>query len=125
MLQNKAREAIHSYVYGWKENNPEKILKYLSKDCKIIESHGPTYTGIEKVKKWIKDWFSNGSRVNHWEITSFYFANNAAFFEWEFECEVDNQIDSISGSSIVLFEQNKISYMREYRTTNPLHEWQA
>ena len=33
------RKLIEKYVEGWKEGNAVEILKTLSEDCVIIESH--------------------------------------------------------------------------------------
>jgi len=113
-----AKTLIQEYVDGWKENNAKKILDVITPDCVIIESHGPVYRGKEKVAEWINDWIKNKSLVSKWDIASFYeISPDKAAFEWVFECTVNGTRHSIDGVSIVFFKENKINYIREYRTT--------
>jgi hypothetical protein len=113
------KELVQRYVDGWKENDDEKILGTITPDCVIIESHGPVYRGREEASAWINDWIRKGSLVNRWNITSFYeIPPDKAVFEWMFECTVKGILHAIEGISIVSFKENKIGYMREYRTIN-------
>lgn len=123
MTQNNAFKLIQSYVHGWKENSISKVLEPLASDCEIIESHGPIYRGVDNVKKWVEVWLQSNGKVNQWDITSFYFVDDIATFEWVFGCIVDNKTYHIEGISIVHFKDNKISYLREYRMTKPAFKW--
>ncbi|MBI2029782.1 nuclear transport factor 2 family protein [Candidatus Gottesmanbacteria bacterium] len=113
------RKLINNYVDGWKRNNLELIVSTLSQDCIIIESHGPMYKGVNEIKSWVKEWIEAGSYVTKWGITSFYFIKDIAFFEWNFKCLLSGNKHELDGISIVKFKNNKISYIREYRTTKP------
>lgn len=123
MIQNDAFRLIQSYVDGWKENDISKITEPLAFDCQIIESHGPIYKGVEKVRKWVEVWIKSNGKVTQWDITSFYVVEDTATFEWVFDCIVNNKTYHIEGISIVHFKDNKISYLREYRMTKPSFEW--
>lgn len=124
-MEQKARELIEQYVTGWKENNGEKIICSLTDDCVIIESHGPTYRGVEQVKKWVELWKKEYGTVIKWDITSFYFieTSTTAFFEWEFVCNVNNKQYELPGISIVKCTDNKISFLHEYRMTKKTFDW--
>lgn len=123
MTKNEALKQVKLYVDGWKANDVTKILETLASDCEIIESHGPIYQGIYKVKEWVKIWIQSGGQVNTWNITSFYFVDDVTTFEWTFDCFVNKKAYHIEGVSIARFNKNKISYLREYRMTKPSFKW--
>jgi hypothetical protein len=122
MTTNKGG-AIQTYIDGWKENNLEKILSSLAKGCKIIESHGPTYNGIDQVKKWVEVWLKANGVVRRWDVASLYIIEGGAVFEWIFECFVDGKDYYLEGISVVVFENGKIKYLREYRSTKKPFDW--
>lgn len=126
-MKNSAQRLILTYVDGWKKNRIEKILAPLTKDCVIVESHGPTYHGASQIKKWVLFWIKEKGRVLHWDITSFYFLEKEriAFFEWDFACRVRGKDHKLFGISIVKFRNEKISFIHEYRMTKDQYNWSA
>jgi hypothetical protein len=125
MNRQNASQLITAYVEGWKINNPAQIIDTLASDCVIVESHGPTYHGLEITTQWIEGWLGRGDTVDRWDVTSFCFdeAKQTAVFEWEFECTSDDVHYKIDGISIADFEDGKIVGLREYRMTEPPYEW--
>jgi ketosteroid isomerase-like protein len=119
MDDQEAKRLIAAYVEGWRGDDLQKIVSALSPDCIVIESHGPTFRGLEAIRQWVENWIAAGSRVDRWDITSFHFLEDSATFEWDFECAADGQHYHIEGVSIVEFSAGKISAMREYRRTGP------
>ena len=109
------RDVIDQYVLGWNKGNREQILNTVTDDCEIIESHGPKYSGKAEVEKWIDEWIKTNSVIHKWEVTSFYEVDDHVFFEWYFECVVENKKHSIEGMSIGRIKNGKIKYLREYR----------
>src|SRR6266508_703559 len=83
-----AERLVHAYVEGWRTGDRAKILGTLAPDCVIVESYGPTYTGEDRIARWIDTWLGAGNTVDRWELTSLEVtaAGTACFFEWEFEC---------------------------------------
>jgi hypothetical protein len=124
MEREQAKRLVTYYVQGWKDSNPALILSTLAPDCLIIESHGPTYRGIEHVKQWVDVWFAHGGIVNQWEITSFYCEGSTATFEWAFDCTVDGDRYTFEGCSVVHFDAAHIRSIREYRMTDPAYDWE-
>ena len=126
-MQIKAKQLIQTYVDGWKENNIHKILKPLTDDCIIVESHGPTYHGKEQIRQWFAFWKEEKGKVLHWDIESFYFTQeeNTAFFEWDFACNVRGKDYHLPGVSLVKFNKNKICHIHEYRMTHEAYAWKA
>jgi hypothetical protein len=123
--RQEAHQLIIAYIEGWKINNPAQIIDTLATDCIIIESHGPTYRGLDIATQWIAGWLGRGDTVDRWDITTFCFdeVKQTAVFEWEFECTAGGVHYEIDGSSIVEFEDDKIVGLREYRMTESPYEW--
>ncbi len=125
MDASAAHQLILQYVEGWKLANSDMILDTLHPECVVIESYGPTYRGMDTVARWIKAWFVDGNCVNSWDVTSFHFADDTCFFEWDFRCTYDGNRAGFEGSSIARFGTEKIIYLREYAMTAPRYEWQG
>jgi ketosteroid isomerase-like protein len=141
MNEQKARFLFEAYFEGWKKNDLNLILSTLADDCIISESHGPTYHGLDHVRQWIENWFSEGSTVDRWDITSILITDSlalntpdedgvegsdpvmAAAGEWIFECTVNGEPYRIEGITLMEFKQGKIAILREYRRTQPLFDW--
>jgi hypothetical protein len=127
MNRQEAQRLITAYIKGWKINNPAQVIATLAPDCVAVESHGPTYRGLEVATQWIESWLGAGNTVDRWDIASFCFDETelVAAFEWEFECTADGVHYEIDGISIVEFEDGKIAMLREYRMTEPPYEWKS
>jgi hypothetical protein len=125
MDRQKAYDLINAYIEGWKINDPAQIIATLAPDCVIIESHGPTYRGLDVATRWIESWLGGGNTVDRWDIASFCFdeVEQVAIFEWGFECKADGVHYEIDGISIAEFEDGRIVGLREYRMTEPPYEW--
>ena len=113
-------QLILRYTEGWVTENRDQILSTLDPACLIIESYGPTYRGKEMVGRWFDSWFAPGNGVNRWEVTSFYTADEACFFEWIFECTYAGNRSSFEGASVARVSQGKIIFLREYAMTAPV-----
>lgn len=125
MNRQDARQLITAYVEGWKINKPAQIIDTLATDCVVVESHGPTYRGLDVAAQWIEGWLGAGNIVDRWDITSFCFdeAEQNAVFEWKFECISDGVRYKIDGISIAELAGGKIVALREYRMTETPYEW--
>ncbi len=118
-----AENLIRLYVAGWCEGDADKILGTVAPDCVVIESHGPTYRGRDRIAQWVETWFGAGGEVLLWEIRSLEVAGDAGFFEWSFACRWLGEGYDFEGASAVRFKGGRLSYIREYATTAPLFEW--
>jgi hypothetical protein len=124
LAKEKAFELFSTYVEGWKENNISKIISPLLMSCKVIESHGPTYYGINDIKKWFELWMEANSKIITWDIHSFYYCEDTtAIFEWEFHCISHQQHYAFPGITVVKYEQDKIAFLHEFRMTHSAYDW--
>lgn len=117
-----AERLVRGYVDGWREGDRARILAPLDPGVVIVESHGPTYRGVETVARWIDEWLAAGARVDRWEITSMLVAGDACAFEWGFACTVGRDRWEFDGASVVRFADGRIAGIREYRMTEPPRE---
>jgi ketosteroid isomerase-like protein len=126
MQKKDAFELIKKYIFGWKENNLSMIISCLNEHCIVIESHGPIYQGISEIEQWYKFWLEAGSKIIKWNILSFSFCEKEqiAFVEWDFSCISNRTECSLLGISVVKFTEQKISFIHEYRMTQPGYRWE-
>jgi hypothetical protein len=61
-----ALDLVQQYMNGWKQNNLPLIISCLTKNCIVIESHGPTYHGIEAIERWFQFWVEAKSTIIHY-----------------------------------------------------------
>lgn len=124
MDSDKAKHLIQNYIEGWKQNNAQKIVRQLARNCLIIESHGPTYHGVNDVKSWVDTWIKGGYKVDKWDIVSFNQFEDKCVFEWIFEFSSSKtEKRTIEGITTATFKAGKINFLREYRTTKPPYNW--
>ena len=123
MKAEAAENLIRSYVEGWRKGDVAKILGAAAADCVVTEAHGPTYRGTDRIKQWVETWFGAGGVVHVWEIDSLTTTGEAGFFEWSFACTWQGERYEFEGVSVIRFEEDGISYIREYMTTAPLYDW--
>ncbi|HEX4045178.1 MAG TPA: nuclear transport factor 2 family protein [Gammaproteobacteria bacterium] len=118
---------IQQYINGWKQNDIAMITAPLAENCIIIESHGPTYHGIQSITRWFELWQAANSSILQWNIVSFsfYAETQIAFCEWDFAC-ISNDIKyALLGISKVQFLKEKISFIHEYRMTKAPYVWRG
>ena len=86
----------------------------------VIESHGPTYTGIDALSEWLEGWVAAGDVVHHWTLTSLVESQDGtqAAAEWEFACTADGVRYDITGASFVMARDGKLVRVHEYRMTD-------
>jgi hypothetical protein len=118
---------IQLYINGWKQNDITMITAPLAENCIVIESHGPTYYGMQSIKHWFELWQAANSSIVQWDIVSFSFDAKAqiAFCEWDFACISNDVKYALLGISKVKFLEEKISLIHEYRMTNVPYAWRG
>lgn len=127
MIEEVSFNLIHKYINGWKKNDLPMILSCLSENCIIIESHGPVYNGISNVEDWFNFWLEAKSTIEKWDILSIYFCKKekTAFVEWDFSCISNGAQYSLPGISVIKFDEQKISFIHEYRMTHQAYTWEG
>ena len=112
--------SIENYIQGWIDGDIEKVLRVLSENCGIIESHGPKFVGKEQVRIWMNGWKERGGEIREWKVIKIVQGDDAAAIEWEFECLDRGREYKFSGASIITFQDGLICRITEYmRTQKP------
>lgn len=122
MDHSLAEQLVRTYIEGWKEYNPTKILGTLDPEGVLIESDGEVFRGAQKIISEVEKRIAGEYgpwKINRWDITAIAVADELCFLEWAFEGG-----QSFEGASLIRFRQGKISSVREYCTTGPLYESQ-
>ncbi len=79
------REKIISLWFNmWLQGKDTGILDIFSPDVLYIESWGPRYSGVEKVKHWFVEWNTRGT-VLQWDIKQFFHKKDQTIVEWYFK----------------------------------------
>ena len=99
----------------WLQQRDLGIDKIFSHDAIYIESWGPEYKGIEKIKWWFQEWNTRG-KVLVWEIKQYFHKENQTVVEWYFENFMeDGKKEAFEGVSLILWsEEGKISSLKEF-----------
>jgi hypothetical protein len=116
---------LRTYVDGWKEHDPAKILGTLDSDCVVVESRGAVYRGSARVGEWFDAWFGEGNTIEAWDITALLVTADTAAMEWRFTCTWHGRPASFEGASVARFSNAGIAYLREYQTVAELYDWKG
>jgi hypothetical protein len=126
VTEDSATKAAIKYFNGWKNNDIKMIIDSVEEDVVVIESHGPTYHGINDLKQWFDFWLKAKSRIIQYDINNFYFCEKdiSLFCEWNFKCSSFDKIYSFPGASIIKISmRSKISLIHEYKMTKFPYLW--
>jgi len=119
MDRERAQRKVQNYIDGWRDRDVDRALSTLTSDVVIVECDGSTARGLEDVARWLREWHEApmDGRVTAWSITRFLFdgAVQTAAIEWDFACTCHGAESTFLGSSIIAFENGKISRIHEYR----------
>ncbi len=113
---NKREKIIYKYFSMWVNKSFKTIDDIFSSNIQYIESYGPKYEGIEKLKYWTEEWNKRGT-VLSWDIKQFFHKDNQLIVEWKFECKMNKDKTNrlFDGISLIIFNKNnKIEFVKEY-----------
>ena len=99
------REAIlRRWFSMWLEGKDQGIAALFQEDALYIESWGPQYQGVEKIKHWFTEWNTRG-RVLRWDMGA-----------WRFHCRKDDGTEQdFEGVSYVLWSsEGRIQRLQEF-----------
>ena len=112
---NIREQKIRLWFDMWLQKNDLGILDLFSDDAVYIESWGPEYKGVKKIKHWFDEWNMRGT-VLVWDIKQLIHTYNQTIVEWYFKNEMnDGKIEAFDGVSIVRWsEDDKIEFLKEF-----------
>ena len=124
VIVDKQEAVIRLWFDMWLKKADLGIADIFSDAVVYIESWGPEYHGVEKVKLWFDEWNTRG-KVLVWDIKQFFHKENQTIVEWYFKNKMNNgNIEEFDGISLIVWtENNKIMELKEFgcnlNTYNP------
>lgn len=116
---------LERYIAGWRAHDISAILDTLTPECIVIESFGPIYRGHDSVTLWVSTWLSQAGRVIDWTVVDVRSLLDGEVAEWKFRYAWRGEEKNFDGATITKSKDNRISYLREYATTDFLYDWQG
>ena len=110
------RESIIALWFDmWLQKKDLGIEDIFAPNAVYIESWGPEYNGLEKIKHWFDEWNTRGT-VLQWDIKQYFHKEQQTIVEWYFKNKMNNgKIESFDGMSLVKWTQdNKITFLKEF-----------
>ena len=105
---NIREQKIRLWFDMWLQKMDLGIEDLFSADAVYIESWGPEYAGIKKIKHWFDEWNERGT-VLVWDIKQMIHAEDQTIVEWYFKNKMDGgKIEAFDGISLIRWsEDNK------------------
>ncbi len=111
----KREEKIRRWFSMWLKNDCTGMEEIFSADAVYIESWGPEYHGIDKIRHWFNEWNTRGA-VLKWDIYGFFHKENQTVAQWYFENKMDNgKVEAFEGMTLVRWNKDeKIEFLQEF-----------
>lgn len=108
-------EKIRRWFSMWLKKDCTGMEKIFSADAVYIESWGPEYHGIDKIRHWFNEWNTRGA-VLKWDIIGFFHKENQTIAQWYFENKMDNgKVEAFEGMTLVQWDKDeKIEFLQEF-----------
>lgn len=106
---------IRIWFSMWLEKRDLGIDNIFTDDAIYIESWGPEYKGVKKIKHWFNEWNTRGN-VIIWDIKNIFHEGNQTLVEWHFKNAMnDGTIEEFDGITVIKWTENgKINFLKEY-----------
>ncbi len=108
-------DIIKQWFTMWVQKRDLGIREIFSKEAVYIESWGPEYRGVEKIKLWFDEWNTRGT-VLIWDVKQFFHKDDQTIVEWYFKNRMkDSSIEAFDGISLIRWtEENQICFLKEF-----------
>lgn len=112
----KQRETkIRQWFSMWLDKQDTGIEELFAPDAVYVESWGPEYHSIGKIKLWFDEWNSRGT-VERWDIRQYFHKGDQTVVEWVFRCAMtDGTVQSFDGLSLIRWNGvGQICFLQEF-----------
>lgn len=112
---DEREQRIRAWFEMWLRQSDEGAEKLFDRDAVYIESWGPEYHGLEKIRHWFQEWNRRGVVVR-WDIRQFFHRGDQTVVEWSFEDRMDDGASqSFEGISLIRWTaEGKIGSLQEF-----------
>nr|WP_326166117.1 nuclear transport factor 2 family protein [uncultured Oscillibacter sp.] len=110
------REAIlRLWFEMWLKKADLGISDIFAPDAVYIESWGPEYHGVGKIRHWFCEWNARGT-VLRWDIGQFFHRDDRTAAAWRFQDRMDDgRTEAFDGMSLVRWDtQGRIACLQEF-----------
>ena len=106
---------IRLWFEMWLRKRDLGMGEIFAPDAVYIESWGPEYHGLEKIRHWFEEWNTRGT-VLRWDIRGVFHRGEATAVEWIFRNQMaDGRVEAFEGMSLVRWTpEGKISFLQEF-----------
>ncbi len=113
MIQQK-EQAVRHWFAMWLAGRAEGLEELFAPDAVYIESWGPEYHGLEKIRHWFAEWNTRG-RVEEWQILQFFHQGEESLVRWLFRDRMeDGRTEAFEGLSLIRWREGKIAFLQEF-----------
>lgn len=113
--RDRRERIVRLWFDMWLQKSALGISDVFSDDAVYIESWGPEYRGLPRIKQWFDEWNTRGS-VLRWDIRQFFHKGYQTVAEWYFKDAMnDGQIQAFDGMSLIEWTpEDKIRLLKEF-----------
>ena len=108
-------QKLRAWFGMWLRRSDEGVEALFDRDAVYIESWGPEYHGLEKIRHWFREWNARGV-VLRWDIRQFFHKGDQTVVEWVFENRMGNgKAEAFEGMTLVRWTaEGKICFLQEF-----------
>ena len=112
---NKRETIIRLWFDMWLQKKDLGIEDVFSADALYIESWGPQYQGVARIKHWFEEWNTRGT-VLQWDIRQYFHKADQTIVEWYFKNTMDDdRVESFDGMTLLKWNaDDKIRFLQEF-----------
>ena len=112
---DKREKIIRLWFDMWLQKKDLGIEDIFSADVLYIESWGPQYQGVAKVKHWFEEWNTRGN-VLQWDIKQYFHKGYQTIVEWYFKNKMDDgRVEAFDGMTLVKWTaEDMICFLQEF-----------
>ena len=112
---DEREQKIRTWFEMWLGRSDEGAEELFDRDAVYIESWGPEYHGLEKIRNWFQEWNTRGVVVR-WDIKQFFHKGDQTVVEWVFENRMeDGTVEAFEGMTLLRWtEEGKICFLQDF-----------
>lgn len=112
---NEREQKIQVWFKMWLEGSDQGIEDIFSPDAVYVESWGPEYHGLGKIRHWFREWNTRGT-VLRWDIRQFFHRDDQTVVEWRFQNRMDDgRVEAFEGMSLIRWTaEGRICFLKEF-----------
>lgn len=112
---DEREQKIQAWFGMWLEGSDQGIEDIFSPDAVYVESWGPEYQGLEKIRHWFREWNTRGT-VLRWDIRQFFHKGDQTVVEWRFQNRMDDgRVEAFEGMSLIRWTaEGRICFLQEF-----------